>query len=159
MIQKFGNMWDAYDDADLFLITTNSFVTQRGTLVMGRGIAQQTRDRFPGIDRAFAKQITKRNAHLKMYGLLIPDDWPEHKIGCFQVKTHWGRPARLKLIRLSTYDLWHWTKEHPDASVHLNFPGIGYGQLYYEDVLPVVQFLPDSVTVWRFGYEEVARPD
>jgi hypothetical protein len=36
-----GDMWTAYQSADLFLITTNATITARGALVMGRGIARQ----------------------------------------------------------------------------------------------------------------------
>ena len=35
-----GDMWSAYDGADLFLVTTNSVVTHDGKLVMGAGIAR-----------------------------------------------------------------------------------------------------------------------
>lgn len=45
-------MWTAYDDADLFLITTNSTLKKNGVLVMGRGIARQACDRCPGLDTA-----------------------------------------------------------------------------------------------------------
>lgn len=45
-------MWSAYDDADLFLITTNSTLKKNGALLMGRGIARQARDLFPGLDLA-----------------------------------------------------------------------------------------------------------
>ncbi len=47
-----GDMWTAYDDADLFLITTNSTLKKNGVLVMGRGIARQACDRCPGLDTA-----------------------------------------------------------------------------------------------------------
>lgn len=50
-----GDMWSAYDGADLFLVTTNGVVTRDGKLVMGAGIARQARDRFPGLDEALGK--------------------------------------------------------------------------------------------------------
>lgn len=42
-----GDMWSVYDDADLFLITTNSTLKKNGALAMGRGIAQQARAASP----------------------------------------------------------------------------------------------------------------
>ncbi len=42
-----GDMWSVYDQADLFLVTTNGVVTRYGKLVMGAGIARQTKERFP----------------------------------------------------------------------------------------------------------------
>jgi hypothetical protein len=44
-----GDMWSAYNRANLFLVTTNSTLKRNNALVMGRGIARQARDRFPGI--------------------------------------------------------------------------------------------------------------
>lgn len=41
-----GDMWSSYDEADLFLITTNATITTRGALVMGRGIARQANDAY-----------------------------------------------------------------------------------------------------------------
>ena len=38
-IFKTGNMWTAFDETALFLLTTNSTVKRNGALVMGRGIA------------------------------------------------------------------------------------------------------------------------
>lgn len=52
-----GNMWDSYEVADLFLITTNSTLTRPNKLVMGRGIALQAKERFPGLDTALGRQI------------------------------------------------------------------------------------------------------
>ena len=52
-----GEMWDAYDDADLFLITTNASLKQNGALVMGRGIVRQARDRFLVLDLALGREI------------------------------------------------------------------------------------------------------
>jgi hypothetical protein len=56
-IFKTGDMWTAFDEATLFLLTTNATIKRNGALVMGRGIARQARDRFPGLDAALGKQI------------------------------------------------------------------------------------------------------
>jgi hypothetical protein len=50
-------MWTAYQSADLFLITTNATITARGALVMGRGIARQAKERFPGLNVALGRQM------------------------------------------------------------------------------------------------------
>lgn len=148
-----GDMWSVYEDADLFLITTNSAVTKEGVLVMGRGIALQANQRFPGLARALGQQILKTCGSLGTYGVLISSRWPEAKLGAFQVKIDPKQSASLALIQKSTTALCAWCKEHPQASVHLNFPGIGYGGLLREEVLPIVEQLPETVCVWE---EEVS---
>ena len=49
------NIWKYHktDATSFIVITTNGFVKKNGECVMGRGIAQQTRDKFPG----FAKKL------------------------------------------------------------------------------------------------------
>ncbi|HRQ42375.1 MAG TPA: hypothetical protein PLD25_31040 [Chloroflexota bacterium] len=54
---KTGDVWTAYVAADLFLITTNATITVQGALVMGRGIARQAKERFPGLDIALGGYI------------------------------------------------------------------------------------------------------
>jgi hypothetical protein len=129
----------------LFAITTNSTITKDGRLVMGRGIAQQARDRFPGIDKELASQFTSG----ARYGLLVSPQWPVQKLAAFQVKIHWRSKASLDLIEYSSACLLEWCVAHPTAQVHLNFPGIGNGRLGYEQVLPFLQPLPDTVTIWQ----------
>lgn len=146
-----GNMWSAYDQADLFLITTNSTLKKNGALVMGRGIARQARDLFPGLDRTLGREIARRCGNQGEYGLLVSPRWPAAKLGAFQVKGHYSGPASLELIQRSTAELCAWCTEHPNARVELNFPGIGNGRLLKGDVLPIVGRLPDRVTIWEYS--------
>ncbi len=145
-----GDMWSMYDDVDLFLLTTNSAIISKGSLVMGRGIARQARDRFPGLDAALGKRIKNVCGNQGQYGLLISPRWPKAKLGAFQVKQHYSRPASLELIRQSTTALCAWCAEHPNAHIALNFPGIGNGRLRREDVLPIVMQLSGQVAIWEY---------
>lgn len=147
---RIGDMWTVYAAADLFLITTNATITVRGALVMGRGIARQAKERFPGLDVALGRQIQALCGSQGVYGLLVSPRWPAAKLGAFQVKQHYSQPASLELIRHSTAALSAWCVAHPDAQVALNFPGIGNGRLRREDVLPIIAQLPDQVTVWEY---------
>jgi hypothetical protein len=145
-----GDMWQQYEQADLFLITTNSTLRRDGALVMGRGIARQARERFPGLDAALGQEIQQRCGSLGVYGLLISPRWPQARLGGFQVKRHWGRAADLALIANSVAALAAWTADHPDRAVCLNFPGIGNGGLARSAVRPLLEPLPDSVTIWEY---------
>jgi hypothetical protein len=142
-----GDMWKVYDEADLFLVTANSFVKKDGRLVMGAGIAKEALTRFPNIDRRFGQAIQFEDKHLGIYGLLVSLN--EEKLGLFQTKRSYKEDADLSIIQTSTDALIDWCKHHPDAKVHLNFPGIGNGRLNPADVTPIIIWLPDSVSVWR----------
>ena len=66
-----GDMWDVYNEADLFLVTSNSFVKKDERLVMGAGIAKEALDRFPNIDLRLGQAIQFEDKHLGVYGLLV----------------------------------------------------------------------------------------
>jgi hypothetical protein len=151
-------MWIAYDEADLFVITTNGTIKRNGALVMGRGIARQARDKFLGLDLVLGKRIagccdnssTALRADKGGYGLLVSPRWPEAKLGVFQVKRRFNDTADLELVQFSVTKLRAWCVTHPGAIVHMDFPGIGNGRLCREDVLPIVMQLPDQVSIWEY---------
>ncbi len=145
-IYEVGDMWSAWEISDLFLITTNGSFSASGKLVMGRGMARQARDRFPGLDRALAKTLRTPG---RRYGLLVSPPWPEAKLGLFQVKLRYWEDADPELIRLSTEMLQAWLKQHPDQRVDLNFPGIGNGKLSIAEVQPIISVLPRNVHIWQ----------
>ena len=150
MILRKGDMWSVYDDADLFVITTNSSLTNDRRLVMGAGIAREARDRFPGLDVAMGACVYEYYGDLGKYGFITSPRWPRSKIAAFQVKRHWSGIAEIELIKVSAIKLQMWCACHPKAKVHLNFPGIGNGRLRREDVMKHIVTLPDSVSVWEY---------
>lgn len=177
MKQQTGNMFMC--PTDLLLVTTNSYVRTDGRLVMGRGAAKDMTRHYTTADMTFGA-LVDRHAHAGLYGVLIDPanhlppwrDTPEAlldieakrtggrrsgmsfyapiRIGIFQVKYHWGKPAVMDLIEYSVGRLCEMLCESPMSgwSVSLNFPGIGNGGLEKEVVMPLVQRLPDNVTVW-----------
>jgi hypothetical protein len=147
---KLSDMWSVWEESDLFLVTTNGSLKRNGALVMGRGIAQEALDRFPGLDLVLGKAIGRSG---REYGLLVSPRWPAAKLGAFQVKLRYWEDADLELIRLSTEMLLAWLKEHPDQRADLNFPGIGCGRLSLDVVRPIIEVLPSSVHIWQKGVE------
>lgn len=142
---KQGNMWSCFEDVDHFLITTNSIIKNNGALVMGAGIAKQVRDRWPGIDKEIGAAIKRTCGNGGTYGVILGK-----KIGLFQVKHHFKDKASLELIAYSANILKALAEAAPDRKFALNFPGIGNGKLSYEQVLPLVNDLPDNVQVWTY---------
>lgn len=147
-----GNMWSIYDETDLFLITTNSFLKKDDSrLVMGAGIAKQARDKFKDVnlDRALGMAIEDRCGHLGEYGLIVSEFWPISKLGIFQVKYHWKDKAKYALIERSTDMLCKWIEKNNPARVDINYPGIGNGGLDEKTVHGFIQKLPGCVNVWK----------
>lgn len=157
---KHGNMWSAWEQADLFVITTNGIVTKDGRLVMGKGIALEAKERFPGIDQVLGACVSKkpyakgesasRTALSHEYHLLVSQAWPHKKLACLQTKYHWMGCANVKLIKESLARLKQWAEEHPAAQIHVNMPGVGEGKVKPETIMRYVEALPDNVYVWRY---------
>lgn len=149
MILERGNMWNAFSKTDLFLVTTNPIVRKDGAVVMGRGIAKEMIDRYPD----FAYDFGTLLHHFNMHCLFTPPvayvgTYNGTDCGYFMVKDHWANAADTEIITRSTEWLYRWTKNR--GRIDLNFPGIGNGKLKREDVLPIIEQLPDNVHVWEY---------
>ncbi len=148
MIHAVGDMWSVFEEVDLFLITANAAIKRNGALVMGRGIAREARDRFPGLDGILGRWIADTVGPESRYNLLISPRWPKARLGLFQVKFHWKESADITLISEGVDDLIEWCSDNPGKEVALNYPGIGNGRVHPMQVAPFVNKLPDCVTLW-----------
>lgn len=145
-----GDMWSEFGKPNtLFVVTTNSTIKQNGCLVMGRGLAKAVRDRLVGIDAAFGKLIQAQRIP-DDYGLLILD-YKGRKVAAFQVKTYFAEAASPSLIAKAAAKLAAWAGEHPNYTVNINYPGIGYGHLPEDVVRPLLDVLPENVHIWKRG--------
>ena len=125
------------------IVTTNSFLTNKKKLVMGRGAACQLKMKVPGIDKIFGEMIHETCGHLGRYGLLF-----NGKYGAFQVKYRFDEKADLDLIKFSM-EILTWVAQRDRYIYSINFPGIGNGKLEKDDVKPLLDILPDNVYVWE----------
>jgi len=148
MIEHKGNMWSVYEEADYFVFTGNSFIKKNHALVMGRGMAKQVLDRFPGIDLRIGRKVLNKCFHGRTYGFVH-----SHKIGVFQVKQHFKETASPAIIEYSTKCLCIFAEKHKDEQIHMNYPGIGFGKLKKKNVAPIIKVLPDNVHIWRYKNE------
>jgi len=150
MTSIYGNIWSIFGKTDLFCITTNSYIKKNGCLVMGKGLALEARRKIPGIDQRFGQEITLSGGHLGSYGLIVLEiENPCRQIvGGFQVKKYFKNQADLKIIKYSTEKLLLLARTLK-IRIDLNFPGIGNGRLKKEEVLPIIEKLPDNVYVWE----------
>lgn len=145
---KTGDMFSVFNEADIFLITTNSTIKANGTLVMGAGIAKEARDRWKGLDAIAGEMVMSECGNRGTYGLMLSNWRNGKKLGLFQVKIGWDENADVELIKLSTEKLIRFAEEHPELKIHLNYPGIGNGKLSVDDVHPIICSLPNNVTIW-----------
>lgn len=156
---KYGNLWDTTDP--VILVTANSYITKDGRLVMGRGAALELKNLIPGFDFRAGERLLGSCGHLGKYGVeFFSYNYADGLalLGIFQVKYNFKDRADLDLIKYSTDKLlskWVELVDKGYDAISMNFPGIGYGGLNFEDVLPIVSVLPDNVTLCIRGEHEV----
>lgn len=159
MILEKGNMWDVFGKTHNFIITTNPIRRKDGAVVMGRGIAKEAATRFPRLPYDFGHRLdylSLPEIEFRYTGFIGRYD--NQLITYFMVKDHWRSEARLDYIDASCKSLiWDNTSRGTPGTymwanrIDLNFPGIGNGKLRREDVLPIIEQLPDNVHVWEYG--------
>jgi hypothetical protein len=112
---------------------------------MGTGAALEAVGRYPGIRAECGLLIEKS---LSVYGfLVIRKVTSTPGFGIFQVKRFFGEPADPEIIKESARMLALYANDCPDVNIRLNYPGIGAGRLSREVVYPLIEGLPDNVTV------------
>jgi hypothetical protein len=155
MITQYGNIWDEIDNCDAIVITTNGTVKANGACVMGRGIAREARDRYPGVDLTLGQLIqSKGNLVFKLdrpiwSGPLRP--YVALRLVSFPVKHNWYEKACLTLIESSTVSLRLLADIEKWKMVIMPRPGCGNGNLKWEDVRPVIEpILDDRFVVMSF---------
>ena len=132
-----GNLWTA--EADFIGITTNGTITKAGNAVMGRGVALQAKQMFPGIEKELGTMLTNYGnvCHWLRSGSMFS----------FPVKHNWWEKADINLIALSVKTLVVRGESSPYKKFAIPLPGTGNGKLKPEQVWPLMKKLPNNVTV------------
>jgi len=157
MILEKGEMWSVWGKTGLWLFTGNSYINQKGELVMGRGLALEAKNKVPTIQRRLGTSISLATCPVidgyKIYGVecIAFRNYRQQRfnVGAFQVKRHFKDVAELSLIGYSCIRLKAIIEALGYNRVDLNFPGIGCGRLKRDRVLPIISELPDCVHVWE----------
>ncbi|HWL94076.1 MAG TPA: ADP-ribose-binding protein [Phycisphaerae bacterium] len=135
MIEKDCNLW--IESAQFRCIPTTGATSPDGTAIMDAGIAAEAARKFSGLDIDLGHLIKSRGNHVHVLrpGLL---SFPMQQYA-------WAGPS-LAIIDRSAKQLAAIVGE---AKTLLPRPGCGPGQLNWDDVKKVLEFLPDNVIVIR----------
>lgn len=153
MIEVFGDIWSYYDSnrSDFVCITTNGCVKHDGSLVMGRGIAAQAKSLFPGIDYVMGERVKRFGNHVHFYYNIERKTIQRRRfynLISFPTKfDDYRANSDIVLIKKSAEELNEAALKFPTEIFILPRPGCSNGGLNWEDVKPVIDFLPDNVLV------------
>jgi hypothetical protein len=133
-----GDLWEI-PDVDARGITTNGDVAGPDRhAVMGRGVALQACQRWPGLDLELGRQLEQWGNHVLLLRrpdqptLFSTDGDDPAVLYTFPVKHHWRDRASLELIRRSAHELVELADEEGWEAVALPRPGCGNGHLSWE---------------------------
>lgn len=139
-------------------ITTNGFIKNDGTAVMGRGNAAQAVRIFNEEYEINMPEVLGNS--LKSRGNVVSK--LTDQLYSFPVKEHWADRASIRLIKKSLERLKEIIKEKPDLVYILPRPGCGNGNLKYKHVRPLLVDLPDNVWIicdWNDPQWEIAKEE
>jgi hypothetical protein len=135
-----GNIWDYHDvNGPWIVVPTNGDWNRFGEAVMGRGIALDTKLRFPDFPKEFADR-------LKEYGNVVFTFWDYHII-TFPVKHHWKEEADLVLIEQSAKELMEimrYNLSQIQVPIYMPWVGCGNGRRDKKDVRPILEKYLDN---------------
>jgi hypothetical protein len=143
-----GNMW--LQKVDYYCIPINGTIRERDTtLVMGLGVAQQAKSRFPSIERDFGREVSKNGLRVFCLGVTDKSGRKVFLVG-FPVKYNWWEPASLDLIRKSAVELKFFAEGNVGKKIVLPRPGCGAGRRDWDtEVKPILLQvgLPDNIVI------------
>ena len=134
-----GNAWEVYLDYDVLCLTTNGFVKNDGSCVMGRGIAKEAKDRFPALPKILGEGIRRYgNRCIKLAKV------NDTQLISFVVKHNWWEEADIKLIIKSANEVVEMADKFGWKNILLPRPGCGNGKLKWNDVKPILEEILDD---------------
>lgn len=139
MREERGDIFSWVGRARAICVTTNGDVNQRGEAVMGRGVALQAAQRWPGIEMVLGSSIRRYGNIVRVLGFVGEErTW----IISFPVKHHWRSKADMGLILSSARQLRTVAEMSEltgsDRLIALPRPGCGSGGLSWTDVKPLI---------------------
>lgn len=144
MIEDIGDLWDY--PADAVVITTNGYVKNDGTAVMGRGSAREAADRWIFLPSLLGEAINTFGNEVFIWTLkeLHEDEVIDKNVFTMPVKHNWWEPADIELIEKSAVNLSIETDLWNFESVVMGRPGCGNGGLKWQEVKPVLEEILDD---------------
>ncbi len=129
------NIWKYHNKDSYIVVTTNGFVKKNGACVMGRGIDQQARDKFPGFDKKLGTAIKEKGNNVFI--------WDEEGLITFPTKHVWMDDSDLELIEQSAQQLSELFEQGYQLGadlpkIYMPKPGCANGNLNWKDVEPII---------------------
>ena len=138
---KKGELFDA---PGIHIVTSSSFISSDGTLVMSMGAGLAMKVRHPEIPKIFGAFIREYCGHLGKYGLILCGTK-----GILQTRRDLGGKMDPELIIYGMKILYSIAEGNPSITYHLNRPGVSLYNLSMSEIDRLVEGLPKNVWIWE----------
>ena len=141
------DIFEAFNEGDILLTTTNNVVKSNGELVMEAGSAKAFSKMAPTLPKILGQHV-KENGNIPCLGNLFVINNKECMIGSFPTKNHYKDKSDLELIINSAKILSKYIDKVKPKCVRITAPGIGLGGLDWEKVKNAIEpYLDDRVVI------------
>ncbi len=137
---KTGEM---FDSPGVHIVTSNSFISGDGTIVMSMGAALAMKMRYPELPRIFGVMVKDYCGHLGKYGLLLYGSK-----GILQTRYDIAGKMETDLIRYGLKILFSIAVDNPGVTYHLNHPGVSLHKMSISEIDKLLKSLPANVWIW-----------
>ena len=139
-----ADLWRMLCDARV--VTTNGTITNKGRGVMGKGVAKDAKDRYPGVEAKLGRLLRRDGNHV-----CVLAEYPIPLVA-LPVKHEWHQKGDYDLIKRSVIELVALVDARGWQVVMLPRPGCGNGQLHWVYVEKMIRpLLDDRFTVVSRG--------
>lgn len=142
LLEITGDLWDFHAKGEWIAITTNGSVNAYGRAVMGRGVAEEAKIRYPWLPTQLAHRIKEDGGNVPhSFGTKTQaGEDTLVNILTFPVKHEWHQKANLVLIRKSAEAILDRMEAHGIPRVLYTVrPGCGNGHRKWEtEVRPIL---------------------
>jgi hypothetical protein len=149
MIETNGDIWNYYNDGYWVCIPTNGNTKKDNTAIMGKGLALQASIKIPELPRILGQRINLYKDTPYKGNKLNP--FPDIHLFCFPTKFNWQEKSDLYLIAVSAFELQDYLESAyftVKTPIYLPRVGCGLGELYWENVKPILQrYLDDRFVI------------
>jgi hypothetical protein len=138
-----GNIWDFHKDGNFIIIPTNKGYTKDQINVMGKGIAEQAKVKYPNLPLWYGKVLLKRLQNNDNRNIVIENTcklilFPTKKLDLINPQLSWRQNSDLETIEQSAIELKAFSEKN-ESIIYLPLVGCGNGKLKKVDVMPILE--------------------
>ena len=133
---------DMYASFGTILFGTGSKLTPDGELIMDQNIKERINRSGRNFEKIFGKILKDTNREMKLFGLILCGEYGVFQTG-YEPDGLDMRLFRFSMSRVSEEAIKHWFQRY-----NLDLHSIGNGNGESEEVIRIVEMLPDNVLVW-----------